>query len=50
MFLLDVEILHIKDCLKKIGRSHKLQTCLLKKQLEHDENYEDNWEEKENEW
>ena len=43
-------LLHIKDSLKNIGRSYKLQPCLLKQELEHDEIFEDNWEEKENEW
>ena len=43
-------LLHIKDSLKHIGRSYKLQPCLLKQELEHDEIFEDNWEEKENEW
>ena len=42
--------MHIKDSLKNIGRSYKLQENLLKKELEHDEIFEDNWEEKENEW
>ena len=42
--------MHIKDSLKNIGKSYKLQPCLLKKQLEHDESFEDNWEEKENQW
>ena len=42
--------MNIKDSLKNIGKSYKLQECLLKKELEHDENFEDNWEEKENEW
>ena len=42
--------MHIKDSLKDIGRSYKLQECLFKKELEHDETFEDNWEEKENEW
>ena len=42
--------LHIKDSSKNIGKSYKLQPCLLKQELEHDENFEDNWEEKENEW
>ena len=36
--------------MKKIGESYKLQESLLKKELEHDEIYEDTWEEKENEW
>ena len=43
-------LLHIKDSLKNIGKSYKLQECLLKQELEHDEIFEDNWEEKENEW
>ena len=43
-------LLHIKDSLKNIGKSYKLQICLLKQELEHDEIFEDNWEEKENEW
>ena len=43
-------LLHIKDSLKNIMRSYKLQPCLLKQELDHDEIYEDNWEEKENEW
>ena len=43
-------LLHIKDSLKNIGRSYKLQENLLEKELEHDEIFEDTWEEKENEW
>ena len=43
-------LLHIKDSFKNIGRSYKLQENLLRKELEHDEIFEDNWEEKENEW
>ena len=43
-------LLHIKDSLKNRGRSYKLQENLLKKELEHDEIFEDNWEEKGNEW
>ena len=43
-------LLHIKDSLKNIGKSYKLQPCLLKQELEHDEIFEDNWEEKENQW
>ena len=42
--------MHNKDSLKNIGKSYKLQPCLLKQELEHDEIFEDNWEEKENEW
>ena len=41
--------MQIKDSLKNIGKSYKLQPCLLKQELEHDEIFEDNWEEKENE-
>ena len=43
-------LLHIKASLKIIGKGYKLQPCLLKQALEHDEIFEDNWEEKENEW
>ena len=35
--------------MKKTGRSYNLQPCLLEQELEHDEIYEDNWDEKENE-
>ena len=41
---------HINKSLRKIGESYKLQPSLLKQELEHDEVYEDTWEEKENEW
>ena len=41
---------HINQILRKIGESYKLQESLLKKELEHDEIYEDTWVEKENEW
>ena len=41
---------HINQKLRRIGESYKLQESLLKKELEHDEIYEDTWEEKENEW
>ena len=41
---------HIIKSLRKIGESYKLQESLLKKELEHDEIYEDTWEAKENEW
>ena len=43
-------LLHIKDSLKNIGKSYKLQPCFLKQELEHNEIFEDNWEVKENEW
>ena len=36
--------------MKKIGESYKLQESLLKKELEHDEIYEDTWEVREKEW
>ena len=42
--------MHIKDSLKNIGKSYKLQPCLLKKELEHDEFFEYNWEERKNQW
>ena len=42
--------MHIKDSLKKIGKSYKLESHLLKQELEHDEIYEDIRKEKENEW
>ena len=41
---------HINQKLRKTGESYKLQESLLKKELEHDEIYEDTWEENENEW
>ena len=33
-----------------MGKIDKLQSCLLKQELEYDEIYEVEWEEKENEW
>ena len=41
---------HNNQKLRKIGESYKLQKSLLKKELEHDEVYEDTYEAKENEW
>ena len=41
---------HINKSLKKLGESYKLHKSLLKKDLEHDEVYEDTWEARENEW
>ena len=41
---------HINKSLKKIRESCKLQSCLLKQELEHDEIYEETWKAKENEW
>ena len=43
-------LLHIKDSLKNLGKSFKLQESLLEQELEHDEIYEENWKEKKNEW
>ena len=42
--------MHLEDSLKKVGKIYKLQPCLLKQELEHDEVNEDNWEEKEIDW
>ena len=33
-----------------MGIIYKLQPSLLKQQMDHDEIYEDTWEDKENEW
>ena len=41
---------HINKSLKKVGESYNLQKSLLKKELEHDEIFEDTWEARENEW
>ena len=41
---------HTNKSLRKIGESYILQESLLKKEIEHDEIYEDTWEAKENEW
>ena len=41
---------HINKNLKKIGESYILPESLLRKELEHDEIYEDTWEAGENEW
>ena len=50
MFISDVgECILLKVC-KKIGESYKLQKSLLRKELEHDEIYEDTWEATEDEW
>ena len=35
---------HTNKSLKEIGESYKLQESLLKKELEHDDIYEDTWE------
>ena len=36
--------------MRKIGKNYNLQPCLLKQELEHDETYEDYWEEKGKGW
>ena len=41
---------HIKNSLKKIGISYKLQPLVLKQEMKHDEIYEGLWEVRENEW
>ena len=41
---------HINQSLRKIGESYKPQKKLLKKELEHDDIYEDTWEARESEW
>ena len=41
---------HINKSLKQIGESDKLQESLLRKEIEHDEIYEDIREAKEKEW
>ena len=41
---------HNNQSLRKIGERYKLQENLLKKELEHDEIYEDTWGARENEW
>ena len=35
------DLLQNKDSFKNIGESYKLQPCLLKQELEHDDIYED---------
>ena len=42
--------LQIEDSLKNRGKSCNLKPCLLKPEVEHNKFFEDNWEEKENEW
>ena len=41
---------HINKKLRKVGESYNLQERLLKKELEHDEFYENTWEARDNEW
>ena len=45
-----MRIIKYQKFYEKKGKSCKLQSCLLKQELEHDEIDEDNWEQKENEW
>ena len=40
----------ISNYLKKVEKSYKLQPSPWKQEVDHDENYEDTWEDKENEW
>ena len=40
----------IKDSVNNIGKCFKLQPCLLKQELEHEETFDENWEEKTNDW
>ena len=42
--------MHNKDSSRKINKNYILQPCLLKQELEPDEIFEDNWEERENKW
>ena len=41
---------HINKSLKNIDISYKLQPSLLKQEMDHDEIYENTWEDKKNEW
>ena len=43
-------LLHFNNSLKKIGFSYILQKSLLKQEMDHDDVYEDTWEDKENEY
>ena len=36
--------------MEKIGKSYKLQQSLLTQEMDHDEIYENTWEDEENEW
>ena len=45
-----MRIISYQRLFKKIGGSYELRPCLLNQELEHDEIYEDNWEEKDMEW
>ena len=40
----------INFSLKKIGISYELQPSILKQEMDHDEIYEETWEDRENEW
>ena len=50
MFILYVGEFILIRVLKTKGKSYKSQKSLLKKELEHDEIYEDTWEARENDW
>ena len=41
---------HINESLKNIGNTYNLQKELLKKEMNHDEIFEDNWEKETNKW
>ena len=41
---------HFNNSLRKIGISFNLEKSLRKQEMDHDETYEDTWEDTENEW
>ena len=41
---------HLKCSVKKLGKTFKLQKEILKTEMNHDENYADNWRDKKHEW
>ena len=41
---------HMKSSLRKLGETYKLQTSLMKQEMDHNEIYEDTWECKRREW
>ena len=41
---------HLNYCLKKLGKTFKLQKELLKTEMNHDEVYSDTWKDKKSEW
>ena len=49
MFILDI-VYCILKILYRFGKTYKLQSRLLKHDLEHGEIFDETWEEKENEW